>query len=286
MLSVGSIMTRELVTVPPDCPVERGLWLLRERKLHHILVLDHERLVGVLSERDLVERPPPSPRQRAKAGPDRATEVRDRMGISVETVTADESASKACRRLLDRRIGCLPVVRDGRLAGVLSESDLLRLYVCVCRYKGRAREFDPVVETVMSREVTVSAPRQSAQQAFELCRAKGIRHLPVVHEGWAVGMLSDRDLLPVIGRGEGELRKVEDLMTKDFVAVVPGTPLSVTALCMLQNSFHALPVIVDGALEGIVSSADVLRALCEIDERELESAWSGEQALHAQRVEE
>lgn len=262
MPKVGSIMTRALVTVLPDCPLERARGMLRERGIHHLLVTERDRLVGVLSERDLLQNPG-----------EREARVGDRMIVSLETVSVDESASKACRRLLERRVGCLPVVHDGHLAGILSESDLLRLFVAVCRFREHDPAVDPPVETVMSREVEVVAPERGVAEAFELCRAKGIRHLPVVRDGWLVGIVSDHDLLPVVGAG-GELREVESLMTKDYVAVERGTALSQVAECMLQNGFHSLPVLVKGALKGIVTSSDVLRALDAIDEETLESAWT------------
>lgn len=110
--------------------------------------------------------------------------------------------------------------------GILSELDFLRLYERVCRFTGHDPALDPPVEARM------------------------------------VGMLSDRDLLPVIGRAQGEFRRVEDVMTKDYVGVVPGTRLSTVAECMLKNGFHALPVLVNGALRGIITSADVLAVLC------------------------
>jgi CBS domain-containing protein len=283
MLQVGSLMSRDTVAVPPACSVEIARRLLRERKLRHVLVTDHERLVGILSERDLAEVPE---HRRAASAAVAGEEVRDRMSASVEIVTRQESASKACRRILERRIGCLPVVEDGRLTGILTESDLLRLYVRVCRYAGHEERFDPAVEAVMSRDVVVTAPDRSVREAYELARSKGIRHLPVVHDGWLVGIVSDRDLLPVLARGEGELRKVEELATMDFMAVAPETPLSQVAENMLQNGYHALPVLVDGALKGIVTSVDVLRTLCSIDERALEEAWAGEEVLSEGRVEE
>lgn len=289
MLKVGSILSRELVTVAPECPVERAQWLMRERKLRHLPVVERGRLIGMLSERDLMERPKPAPRH-GKAGKglaaERAVEVRDRMGTSVETVQADESVREAARRMFERRIGSLPVVEEGRLVGVVSESDCLRLYVRVCQMVGRDAAVDPPLERCMSREVLTVAPPASVAEAFELCRAKGIRHLPVVFEGWLVGIVSDRDLLPVVGRGEGA-RRVEDVMSKDFVAVTGGTtPLSEAAACMLRDGFHALPVVDSGALKGIVTSADVLRALADVGEDTLESAWRSEEALAETRAED
>lgn len=284
MLKVGSIMNRKLVTVPPECPVERAKWLMRERKLRHLLVAEHERLVGVLSERDLMEHPAPLPKRRKGARP-AEVEVRDRMSVSLETVTAEESTSRACNRLLERRISCLPVVQNGRLTGILSERDFLRLYVRVCRFTGQPPDLDPPVEVRMSREVHTTARGTKVGEAFEQCRAHSIRHLPVLQDGWLVGVVSDRDLLPVVGRGEGDMRRVEDVMTKDYVAVLPGTPLSEVAECMLRNGFHALPVVENGALRGIVTSSDVLRALSAIGEVELEHAWKEEAALDLERIE-
>jgi CBS domain-containing protein len=286
MLTVGSIMTRQPVTVPPGLPVESARALMHERRLRHVPVVSGERLVGLLSIRDLLEKlEPPTGRRRGQTG--HAPQVRDRMSASLETVTVDESVLRACRRILERRVGCLPVMQGGRLAGVLSETDLLRLYTRVCRTAGRGASFDPPVESCMSREVLSIVPETSAAEAFELCRAKGIRHLPVLQEGWLVGIVSDHDLLPVIARAEGERRAVADIMSRDFVAVTgAGTPLSEAARCMLRDGFHSLPVIQDGALKGIVTSSDVLQVLGSIDERSLEAAWTSEEALSAGRAEE
>jgi acetoin utilization protein AcuB len=284
MLRVASILSRELVTVAPDCPLERAEWLMRERRLRHLPVVERGRLVGMLSERDLLERAPPRPK---KGAGERPVQVRDRMGVSLETVRADESVLGACKRLFERRVGSLPVVEGGELVGMVSESDLLRLYVRVCGGAAGAAGVDPKVEACMSRDVLTAAPSASVTEAFELCRSKGIRHLPVVFEGWLVGIVSDRDLLPVIARGDGELRRVEDVMSKDFVAVTGGaTPLSEAAACMLRDGFHALPVIEGGAVRGIVTSADVLLALGTLDEDVVESAGQIEAALASARAEE
>ena len=285
MLKVSQIMTRGLVTVSPDSPLERARWLLRGHEVRHLPVMEGERLVGILSERDLMERVQPAPRGRGAGKAASGTLVRDRMSVSVETVAFDESAVRACKRMHERRISGLPVVHGSRVVGILSELALLRLYERVCRFTGNDPVLDPLVEACMSRDPVVVAPGASALEAFDLCRSKGIRHLPVVCDGWLVGMLSDRDLLPLIGQALDRARKVEEVMTKDYVAVVPGTRLSAVAACMQKNGFHALPVVADGSLRGIVTSADVLAALCAIGEDALESAWRSEVALSAEREE-
>jgi CBS domain-containing protein len=156
----------------------------------------------------------------------------------------------------------------------------------VCLFLGHDPAFDPPVETRMSEHPVVVAPSATAQEALDLCRSKGFRHLPVVHDGWLVGMVSDRDLLPATGRAQHDQRAIEEVMTRDYVGVVPGTRLSAVAECMRRNGFHALPVLVRGSLRGIVTSADVLAALCAIDDATLSDAWTSEAALSAERAEE
>jgi CBS domain-containing protein len=286
VLKIASIMTRRPAKISSDSSIDKALDLMRKRTLRHVLVMDHERLVGIVSERDLMGRPGPPARVRSEDEPRSAEAVRDLMRASVEIATADEPVQEACRRMRDLCIGCLPVLLGGRVAGVLSESDLLKLYVRTCEFGGHEPDFDPLVADVMSEKVISVEPRESAAAAWEICRTKRIRHLPVVADGWFVGIVSDRDLLEVAGGVEGEARKVGDLMSKEFVAIPPDAPLSRAALSMIQHRLHALPVLAKGSLRGIVTSTDVLGILAAVEESKLESAWSGEQALGAGRVEE
>lgn len=272
MLTVGSIMSRAPLTAPADGSLERALELMHARKLRHLPVVEHERLVGLLSERDLIDRPLPTDPEQASAA-----QVHEHMSAYVESVGSEDSVLSACGRLLERRVGCMPVVDDGRLLGMLGETELLRLYARVCRSTGDDASLDPRLEDCMTREVHTIDPRASVEEAFELCRAKGIRHLPVLDEGWLVGIVSERNLLPVIGRGAGAGRTVADIMTRDTVAVTGlDTHLSEAVDCMLRDDFHALPVVADGALKGIVTSVDALLTLSRIDELVLAAAWRSE----------
>ena len=111
---VGEIMTRRVVSVPPTMPVAEVGQLIRERRITGLPVVDERGgIVGVVSEIDLATRPGAT-----------AAEV---MSRQVATVTPDTSVREVAALLLERRIRRAPVVADGRMIGIVSRSDLLRL---------------------------------------------------------------------------------------------------------------------------------------------------------------
>ena len=114
-LPVREIMTSEVVTVLASLPVDEVAILLHERQITGLPVVDGAgRVVGVLSELDLLSRPG------ATAG--------DVMTREVVSVTAETPVEEVVRLLTERRIRRVPVVDGGRLLGLVSRADLLRLF--------------------------------------------------------------------------------------------------------------------------------------------------------------
>jgi CBS domain-containing protein len=118
-----------------------------------------------------------------------ASVLRDK-GSAVETIAADASVFDAVRRLGEKRIGALPVVESGRIAGIMSERDVI---YCL-------RDHGPdVLEWPVSR--VMSSPAITADSATEVLAAlalmtqKRIRHLPVVEGGQIRGIVSIGDLV-------------------------------------------------------------------------------------------
>ncbi len=117
--TVRDWMTREPVGVAPDCPIRRALALMGEAGVRHLLVIDADRLVGIVSSRDVGrlvggERPA-----------DLGEPVSRIMTEGPVTVPPDAPIAVAARLLLDERIGALPV-RDGeRVVGVFTAADAL-----------------------------------------------------------------------------------------------------------------------------------------------------------------
>jgi acetoin utilization protein AcuB len=117
-----------------------------------------------------------------------------------------------------------------------------------------------LVESVMTRSVATMEPRRSAASAAQLMHERRFRHLPVVHNGHLVGMVSDRD---IVGR---EDCSVADVMNHDVITVTRDAPIEVAATLMLDNKIGALPVVAEGssALVGIVTQSDLFEVLVRL----------------------
>lgn len=111
-------MTRAPATVSPDCPVETALQRMRQTEIHHLLVVESGRLVGIVSSRDWRRLDP-------RALPDGGRPIAHIMSEDPVTVAPETPVTVAARVLLEQRIGCLPV-RDGEtIIGVFTRSDAL-----------------------------------------------------------------------------------------------------------------------------------------------------------------
>ena len=121
-------MTPRPVTVAPDANVRAALSALRRGRFRHLPVVAGEELVGVVTAADL-EPPPASPVEAAEALG--ARQVAEVMSTGVVTVSPDEPVEAAARLLTEHGVGCLPVLLDDRLVGILTKADLLRVLLRV-----------------------------------------------------------------------------------------------------------------------------------------------------------
>jgi acetoin utilization protein AcuB len=119
---VSDIMQCCVVTVTPDTTVSEAIRLAGERGIRHLPVLEGDRLVGIVSDRDL----------KKVAGETAAlalVRVRSIMTTMVFTTAPTFTVEEAARMMMRERISALPVTVAGQLVGIVTETDVVRLFV-------------------------------------------------------------------------------------------------------------------------------------------------------------
>jgi len=126
-------MTRNPIFIRPETPVTEAQALMKREKIHHLPVLDkEEKLVGIVTEKDLLYA---SPSVATTLSVYEMTSLLAKLKVdkimSREVVTVDEDVplEEAARIMADRRIGGLPIVRGRALVGIITESDLFRIFI-------------------------------------------------------------------------------------------------------------------------------------------------------------
>ena len=119
---------------------------------------------------------------------------------------------EAVRAMVERNIGAVPVVHNGRLVGIFSERDLMKRVV--------AEGCDPrrtCLAEVMTEDPLTVNTTEELENCMALMRRHGFRHLPVCHDGQLVGIVSLRDiLLHDLSEKDDELR-----MMRAYIHSVP-----------------------------------------------------------------
>lgn len=131
-LPVRDFMHAPVATVTPETPAREAARLLRARQIRHLPVVDRNgHLVGIVTDRDLrqvVFHPAVQARLSSTGEALGDLPVRDLMTWGVVTVAPWADLREAARLMHERKIGALPVVDDGRLVGILTETDVLRAF--------------------------------------------------------------------------------------------------------------------------------------------------------------
>lgn len=132
----------------------------------------------------------------------------------------------------------------------------------------------PVSEIMTTNVITlnVSDAIEDAKLIFE---DKSIRHIPIVKDKTVIGMLSSNDILKIAYADLSENDKdidvsifdwftIEQVMTKNLYVVTPETSIEDVGIIFSENEFHALPIVEDGELVGIVTTTDLIKFLVNL----------------------
>ena len=127
---VSHWMTRKVYTVTPDESVSDAVNLMKEKKIKHIPVIKDGKLKGIISDRDIKAFTPSKATTLdiyelhyifAK------TKIKDVMNTKVATTTPEKPVEEAAALMYDQNVGCLPVLENGKLVGIISDLSLIHI---------------------------------------------------------------------------------------------------------------------------------------------------------------
>jgi len=129
---VADWMTKKVITVDLDGYLSDAITIMRDKGVKHLPVVKGSKIKGIISDRDIKE-----------FSPSKATtldiyelhyilantKIKDLMKTKVFTITSDAPVEEAAMIMLDRNVGCLPVVEGGTLSGIISDKDIFHAMV-------------------------------------------------------------------------------------------------------------------------------------------------------------
>lgn len=116
---VGDLMTRKPVSIAPGESIAAAARLMRDARVSCLGVVDGGRFLGLVTTRDMTTKA-------VAAGLDMAAPVGQIMTANPETLTPEALGSDILHIMLERRVGHLPILEDGRLVGMITQTDLTR----------------------------------------------------------------------------------------------------------------------------------------------------------------
>ena len=131
----------------------------------------------------------------------------------------------------------------------------------------------PLISEIMTKNIIALNRDDDLETAEMLFKRNKIRHIPVVAEDVIIGMLSYTDLLRIsfadaVYETEEEVNTlvynmftIDQVMVKNVVTVPTTATIKEVAKILAENEFHALPVVDDGRLVGIVTTTDLINYL-------------------------
>jgi acetoin utilization protein AcuB len=142
-------MNTNLITITKNERMTAAKKILQEKGIRHIPVVDGKKLIGLVTNMDI---------RKAEASPATSLEIRELhylldkitvgeiMTRNVISISPDISVEEAATLLHDNKIGCLPVVEDGALVGMLSENDVMEILIDVMGMKEKGSRMEILVD--------------------------------------------------------------------------------------------------------------------------------------------
>jgi acetoin utilization protein AcuB len=139
-MNVESWMVTDLVTIGKDAGIRDALTVMKKYSVRHLPVVESGVFIGLVTSGDL--------KQAVLASMLETLKVGDIMLRNPYTITRDTSLEKAAAIIYEKNIGCLPVVEDGRIVGIITIKDILKAFIEIMGVLKSGSRLDVILKNV------------------------------------------------------------------------------------------------------------------------------------------
>ncbi|MFH1404007.1 MAG: CBS domain-containing protein [Candidatus Altiarchaeota archaeon] len=176
--------------------------------------------------------------------------VKEILRTNIDCVKPDDSASKARSIIRDSKVRILPVCDAGRLIGILSRGDVLKV---------TSTKTNLTIDGIMNSNVITISSDEDVMAAAEKIMNSKILYLPVVDGQEFKGIISSRDVLKhVIENRKPSKKTLESIMTTSVITCSPEDELSKIWDKMMESGLGGLPVVEKKMVKGMITKIDLL----------------------------
>jgi PAS domain S-box-containing protein len=179
--------------------------------------------------------------------------VADVMSKNVATISPDETVVSAAKMMSAKRISCLAVMHNEQMAGILTETDMLRRVA-----KNGKHFYQTKLEQIMSCPVKSVYPDMSVLEASEIMSEMRIKRLPILEQDKLVGIVTQTDLVRAL-TSYGLWRDVSEIMSRNVAVVPEDATVAEAAEIMTLRKISCIVITDDGEAAGVLTQKDMLR---------------------------
>jgi PAS domain S-box-containing protein len=248
-MKIGQIMRKEVITISPNETVATAALVMSENNISCIIVVDNGKVTGILTETDLLKKAVVEARDVHRIT------VAVIMSTPVETVPSDFSVLEASKIMESKHIKRLPVIFEGKLAGIVTQTDLAQALT----YYGTWRD----VAEIMSKNVYGIESKEIVAKAADIMSTRHISSITVKKGEQVVGILTERDILRrviALQKNPHDVR-IEEVMSSPVVSVSPSFSVFSASKTMENMNIRRLVIMKGKELCGIVTQTDIFMAI-------------------------
>jgi len=255
-LLARDVMQCGVVSIDRKESVQKAVMLLIERDISGLPVTHEGRLDGMLSEKDLLRL-----LYETQYLPGL---VEDYMSDAVVSFDVEEELAVIHRHLAENAFRRVPILYQGRIAGIITRADLVRVYKERFRppqeTSDAGSDDELLAEDAMKHGLLTVYPDTPLYDAMDMIARHHVTGLPVVDRGMnLLGIITEKDVLDCVDKPEALGAAVEAFMTPEVVAFDRKTSLQRICACLIENNFHRVPILDGTRLVGIISRSDILK---------------------------